>query len=100
MQLARFLNKVFKKGGFILIDADLNSYIIGNPDSNNRIKLKILDKKLHYKLLFQPDLYLGEAYTDGKIVIENGTLTDFLDLALMNIGRKDINKISYLINKF
>ena len=100
MQLARFLNKVFKKGGFILIDADLNSYIIGNPDSNNRIKLKILDKKLHYKLLFQPDLYLGEAYTDGKIVIENGTLTDFLDLALMNIGRKDINIINYLINKF
>ncbi len=99
MQLARFLNKVFKKGGFILIDADLNSYIIGNPESNNPIKLKILDKKLHYKLLFQPDLYLGEAYTDGKIVIENGSLSEFLDLALMNIGRREINIISYLINK-
>jgi cyclopropane-fatty-acyl-phospholipid synthase len=37
MQLARFLNKVFKKGGFILIDADLNSYIIGNPDSINQL---------------------------------------------------------------
>ena len=100
MQLARFLNKVFKKNGFILIDANSKKYIIGSPTSKNPIQIKILDKQLHFKLLIHPDLYLGEAYTEGKIVIENGTLTDFLDIALMNIGRKDINIISYLINKF
>ena len=100
MQLARFLNKIFKKGGFILIDDNDNQYIIGTPMSDRPIKVKILDKQLHYKLLFHPDLYLGEAYTDGKIIIENGTLTDFLNLALMNIGRSEFNIISYLINKF
>ena len=100
MQLARFLNKIFKKGGFILIDANGNQFIIGTPTSEQPIKVKILDKKLHYKLLFHPDLYLGEAYTDGQLIIENGTLTDFLDLALMNIGRSEFNIISYLINKF
>ena len=41
MQLARFLNNVFKKDGFILIDANSKSYIIGNPKSENPIKLKI-----------------------------------------------------------
>ena len=87
MQLARFLNKLFKKDGFILIDANLKKYIIGTPENKNPIILKILDKKLHYKLLFRPDLYFGEAYSDGDIIIENGTLSDFLDLALMNIGR-------------
>ena len=100
MQLARFLNKIFKKNGFILIDANGNQFIIGTPASEQQIKVKILDKKLHYKLLFHPDLYLGEAYTDGQLIIENGTLTDFLDLALMNIGRSEFNIISYLINKF
>jgi len=100
MQLARFLNKIFKKNGFILIDANGNQFIIGTPESEQPIKVKILDKKLHYKLLFHPDLYLGEAYTDGQLIIENGTLTDFLDLALMNIGRSEFNIISYLINKF
>ena len=69
MQLARFLNNVFKKDGFILTDANLKDYIIGNPGSNP-IKLKILNKNLHYKLLFHPDLYFGEAYTNGEIVIE------------------------------
>ena len=61
MQLARFLNSVFKKDGFILVDANSKNYIIGNPKNDNPIKLKILNKKLHYKLLFHPDLYFGEA---------------------------------------
>ena len=98
MQLANFLNKVFKEGGFILTDADSKNYIIGQP-GKNPIKLKILNKKLHYKLLLNPDLYFGEAYTDGEIIIENGTLTDFLDLALMNFGRGELNFFSYLINR-
>ena len=45
MQLARFLNKVFKKNGFILIDANSNNYIIGKPNKNP-IKLKILKKTI------------------------------------------------------
>ena len=99
MQLARFLNNIFKNDGFILIDADLKKYIIGSPENKTPIVLKILNRKLHYKLLFRPDLYFGEAYSDGDITIENGTLTDFLDLALMNIGRKELNFFSQLINK-
>ena len=42
------------------------SYIIGNPKSENPIKLKILNKNLHYKLLFHPDLYFGELILMGK----------------------------------
>ena len=100
MQLARFLNSVFEKDGFILIDANNKSYIIGTPNNNNPIKLKILDKKLHYKLLFHPDLYFGEAYTNGDVIIKNGSLTDFLNLTLMNFGRNELNFFSYLINRF
>ena len=98
MQLARFLNKVFKKGGFILTDANSKDYIIGDPGIDP-IKLKILNKNLHYKLLLHPDLYFGEAYTDGEIIIENGTLTDFLNIALMNFGRGELNFFSFLINR-
>ena len=99
MKLINFLNKLIKKDGFMLIDADKNQYIIGKPEKKDPIKLKILDKNLHHKLLLHPDLYFGEAYTDGEILIENGTLTDFLDLALMNIGRGEVNFFSYLMNR-
>ena len=99
MQLARYLNKLFQKDGFLLIDANSNKYIIGTPKNNKPITVKILDKKLHYKLFFRPDLYFGEAYSNGDIQIENGSLTDFLDIALMNIGRGELNIFSMLINK-
>ena len=99
MYLSRFLEKLFKKDGFILVDANSNRYIIGKPTKDNPITIKLLDKKLHYKLLLFSDLYFGEAYTDGSIVIENGTLTDFLDLAMQNIGTRETNIFSEMINK-
>tara|TARA_B100001123_G_scaffold264974_1_gene295078 strand:- start:201 stop:1394 length:1194 start_codon:yes stop_codon:yes gene_type:complete len=99
MNLANFLNNLFTKDGFILVDASNNKYRIGNPKKENPITVKILDKKLHYKLLLHPDLYFGESYTNGSLIIENGTLSDFLDLAFKNIGRAEINKYGMIINK-
>ena len=99
MQLARFLNKLFKEDGFVLIDANSMKYIIGNPKKEKPIILRLLDKKLHYKLLFYPDLYFGKAYADGTAKIENGSLTDFLEIALKNIGRNKTNIYSQILNK-
>jgi len=99
MQLARFLDNIFKKDGFVLIDAFSNKYIIGTPFNKDPIVVRLLNKKLHYKLLFYPDLYFGEAYAEGDIEIENGSLTDFLNIALMNIGRTDINIFNKILNK-
>jgi len=99
MQLVKFLNKLFKKGGFILEDAYGEEHVVGSPNLQKSIKLKIHDKKLHYKLLLYPDLYLGEAYTDGSITIEGGSLSDFLDMALENLGRQEINIFGKIFNK-
>ena len=52
MYLARFLNKLIKDDGFILMDANSVKHIIGNPKKEKPIILRLLDKKLHYKLLF------------------------------------------------
>ena len=99
MQLVRFLNNLFKRDGFVLIDADSKKYIIGKPKKTDPMIIKILDKSLHFKLLINPDLYFGEAYTDGTLKIENGTLTDFLEIAYQNIGRNEINTFGYILKK-
>ena len=44
------------------------------------------------KLLLYPDLYFGEAYMDGSLIIENGTITEFLDLAFKNFIELDLAK--------
>ena len=99
MYLARFWNSIIKEDGFIIIDADKKKYIIGSPKKKVPIILKLLDKNLNYKLLFNPDLYFGEAYSNGTVMLENGSLTDFLNIILGNIGRNEINIFSKLINK-
>ena len=99
MQLVKFLNKLFKKGGFILEDAYGKEHVIGSPNSQKSIKMKIHDKKLHYKLLLYPDLYFGQAYTDGSITIEGGSLSDFLNMALENIGRQETNIFGKIFNR-
>ena len=99
MKLINFLNKLIKKDGFMLIDADKNQYIIGKPEKKVPIKLKILDKNLHHKLLLHPDLYFGEAYTNGSVLIENGSLTEFLEIILKNVGIGEINFYSRALNQ-
>jgi len=97
--LKKFCKNLIKVDGFILVDANSNEHIIGKPEKDIPIKLKILDKSLHYKLLLLPDLYLGQAYTDGSLVIENGSLTEFLEIAMKNVGRGDTNIYATIIKK-
>ena len=99
MKLINFLNDLFKEDGFILIDYNSNRYVIGKPLKETPIELQLLDKSLHQKLLFHPDLYFGEAYTNGSLRLKNGTLTEFLDIAFKNIGRADINIYGKTLNK-
>ena len=99
MQLVSFLDKLFKEDGFILIDANSKKYIIGSPDKSKPLTLKLLNKNLHYKLLVNPDLYFGEGYMDGSIIIENGSISEFLELAFKNIGRGEINTFGYILKK-
>ena len=98
MILAKYLNNLFKKGGFELIDSNSKKHVIGNPKKEKPLIIKLFDKSLHYKLLFYPDFYFGEAYTEGTLTIENGTLTEFLNMALQNIGRKETNFFSEILN--
>ena len=68
-----------------LIDANKREYLIGKPKKKNPIILELLDSSMHYKLLLLPDLYLGEGYMDGKIVIDP-MITHKLPLSDINKG--------------
>jgi len=99
MLLARLLSKIYKKKGIILIDSQGQKYICGKPDLQKPITLKLLKKDLNWKLILNPDLNFPEAYMQGKIEIENGSLIDFLNLTFENIGRKEINSLGYISKK-
>ena len=99
MNISTFYNKLIKEDGFIIVDANNDKYVIGKPEKENPITIRLLDKKLNFKLIFSPALYFGEAYTSGSIKIENGTLTEFLNIIFKNVGRREITNFDYIINK-
>ena len=99
MILARFLSKLFSKEGIVLIDFTGQKYICGEVSNKEKpLTLRLLKKDLNWKLLLYPELYLGEEYYKGNIEIENGTIYDFLNLSLKNLGRRKINIYSSVIN--
>ena len=100
MLIARLFSKIYKKGGIVLIDSYGQKFICGNPDLKKPLTLKIMDKKLNWKLLINPDLSFPEAYMKGDVKIENGSLLDFLNLTFENLGRSEVNTSGYMIKKF
>ena len=96
---ARLLSKIYKKNGIILVDSEGQKYICGKPDLTKPITVRFLKRNLNWKLLVNPDLSFPEAYMNGDIKIENGSLLDFLNLTFENLGRGEINVSGYFNKK-
>ena len=97
MLFAKLLSKIFIKNGVVLIDSEGQKYICGKPDLMNPLTIKLLKSDLNWKLVLNPDLNFPEAYMRGDILIENGSLLDFLNMFFENIGPKEINAYGYII---
>ena len=83
MLVTELLKRMIRVGSLVVIDANGRVYSFGgNPGPSATVRLH--DRSLHTKLFLNPDLYLGEAFTDGTLTIEEGTLYDFLALCLVN----------------
>jgi cyclopropane-fatty-acyl-phospholipid synthase len=84
MLLTRLLQNMVRIGTLTVIDADGRRHrFAGAPGPTATIRLH--DRALSTKLFFHPDLIAGEAYMDGRLTIEEGTLYDFLSVASANI---------------
>ena len=84
MLLARFLGAVIDQGEFTLIDSRGRAYNFGDGAAP-RVAIRLHDKATERRLLLNPRLAAGEAYMEGKLKIEEGTLYDLIDLIGRNI---------------
>ena len=86
MILTGVLRSFIFRGDLTLIDAHGRTHRFGQAGSSPSVTLRLHDPALHTKLWFNPRLYAGEAYMDGTLTLEEGTLYDFLDLVARNVG--------------
>ena len=80
------LNYLVKSGELTVIDASGKVHRYGIKDQLPKSVIRLHDPKLHHKLLFYPELYLGEAYMDGTLTLEEGDLRNFLTIIAKNFA--------------
>ena len=89
MLLDRVLDALIKTGTLTLIDAKGRRHTAsGAPGPEVTVRLH--DAALNRSLVFDPALKVGEAYMDGTLTVEDGDVYDFLSLAVMNLGWREL----------
>ena len=96
--LGLLLNRLIHKGSLTVIHASgrRETFGTGTP----QVTIKVHDRWAIPELLLNPDLKLGELYMDGRLTVENGTVTDLLDLLMMNLGATHPSGLHKLIRQF
>ncbi|WP_368412640.1 class I SAM-dependent methyltransferase [Dongia sp.] len=79
---ARLLRAGIKTGHIALIDHQGRRQDIGSGTPS--VTLRMHDAALSWQLGVNPWLKVGEAYMDGRLTVEAGTLYDFIDIAMRN----------------
>jgi cyclopropane-fatty-acyl-phospholipid synthase len=72
-----------RKGTLQVIDADGHTHIFGGTPGP-KVTLKLHDKSLYWRIFYNPQLYIAEAFVDGIMTLEQSTLDDFLLLMAIN----------------
>ncbi len=82
--LSTMMTRFVKTGQLTILDVGGNSHVFGQDGGAPNVCIKLHDKKLYTSLFLNPELKAGEAYMDGTLTVENGTIRDFLKLFALN----------------
>ncbi|MBN9539604.1 MAG: class I SAM-dependent methyltransferase [Reyranella sp.] len=86
MLLARVLARVVGEGQLTIIDEAGRPHRLKGAKPGPSVTLRVHDQWTGIRIALRPRLALGEAYMDGTLTVEEGSLYDLLDLLGRNIA--------------
>lgn len=97
----RVITRSICKGRLELVGPNGDQNTFGDG-SGPQIRVRITSKKAEFGIFINPELKIGEAFADGELIVEEGSLYDFLALlcenvptALPNLTAKAIARLLY-----
>lgn len=75
--LATALGRAVQHGSLVVVDPSGQRHVFG-PDDTPTASIRLTDPRIPGRVLADPMLGVGEAYMDGTLVLEQGSLRDFL----------------------
>ena len=90
----RFLPRIFraaiKAGRLTLVGPDGDAETFGGQAPGPEVRIRLTDPSLDWKIFLNPELKAAEAFMDGGLVIEDGTVHDFIRLFFVNKRQFDM----------
>jgi len=77
--IGRLVDKLLGEGSITLIRPGKSPETHGRGGGKH-LTLRFTDKRVAFDIAVNPRLRLGEAYMDGRLIIEDGTILDLLEL--------------------
>ena len=81
--IGKMIGKLLRTGSITIIAPGKAPATYG-PGGGKSLTVRVTDRKVIFELLKNPRLGLGEAYMDGRLIIEDGTILDLLELVTSN----------------
>jgi cyclopropane-fatty-acyl-phospholipid synthase len=79
------LSSIVRRGSLQVTTASGAKYSFGDG-TGEPVEVRFANRTAQRGILLDPELRLGEAYMDGSFVVERGTISDFLEVMLQNLG--------------
>jgi len=79
------LRRIVRSGALRLVDWNGWAVHLGEPAASP-LTLRFHDRRVAFDLLRNPQLMLGEAYMDGRLTVEGGSIADLLELFARNMA--------------
>ena len=96
--IGRLVDKLLGEGSITLIRPGKSPETHGRGGGKH-LTLRFTDKRVAFDIAVNPRLRLGEAYMDGRLIIEDGTILDLLELVTGSNRWEDGGKGRKLIGK-
>jgi cyclopropane-fatty-acyl-phospholipid synthase len=77
--IGKLVDKLLNKGSLTLIRPGKPPETHG-PGGGKHLTIRFTDRRVAFDIAMNPRLRLGEAYMDGRLIIEDGTILDLLEM--------------------
>jgi cyclopropane-fatty-acyl-phospholipid synthase len=86
LALDRLLRRLVRRGSLTVRLPGVEPIVVGDGSATERVTVRVRDVRTALRLALNPDVALGEAYMDGGLTLERGTIWDLLDLMGGNLA--------------
>ncbi|MFP5329572.1 MAG: class I SAM-dependent methyltransferase [Alphaproteobacteria bacterium] len=81
--IGKMIDKLLNRGSITLIMPGREPATYG-PGGGMALTVRFTDRRVPFEILKNPRLGLGETYMNGRLIVENGTILDLLELITSN----------------